>query len=74
MPKAGNINVEVQAKITVSDETAERCLRLLEIWQEDNPDKNIVVDCDAMNDGSNRVRMSIEPFYCTPVDEDDHPG
>lgn len=68
------LSVNVSAKLSVSDETAERCLRLLEMWQEDNPDKNIIVDCDAMNDGSNRVRMSIVPFYRTPVDEDVHPG
>ena len=68
------LSVDVSAKLTVSDETAERCLRLLEMWQEDNPDKNIVVDCDAMRDGSNRVRMSIKPFGWTLVDEDVHPG
>ena len=34
--------VNVAARITVSDEMAERCLRILEMWQDDNPDKMIV--------------------------------
>ncbi len=33
--------IEVETKLTVSDESAERCLRILEMWQEDNPDKFI---------------------------------
>lgn len=74
MPKVDELTVNVQAKVAVSDETAERCLRLLEIWQEDNPTKNIVVDCDAKGDGSNRVRMSIKPMSWSPLDEDEHPG
>lgn len=36
-----DLNIEVNARITVSDAMAERCLRLLEMWQEDNPDKYI---------------------------------
>lgn len=36
-----DLSIEVNARITVSDAMAERCLRLLEMWQEDNPDKYI---------------------------------
>ena len=68
------LSFDVSARLTVSDETAERCLRLLEMWQEDNPDKIVVVDCDAMSDGSNRVRMSIKPLGRTLFDENEHPG
>lgn len=35
------LTVEVETKLTVSDESAERCLKILEMWQEDNPDKFI---------------------------------
>lgn len=35
------LTIEVETKLTVSDESAERCLRILEMWQEDNPDKFI---------------------------------
>lgn len=37
-----DVRISVTANITVSDEMAERCLRLLEMWQEDTPDKHIV--------------------------------
>lgn len=36
-----DLSIEVNARITVSDAMAERCLRLLEMWQEDNLDKYI---------------------------------
>lgn len=35
------LTIEVDTRITVSDESAERCLKILEMWQEDNPDKFI---------------------------------
>lgn len=35
------LTIEVETKLTVSDESAERCLKILEMWQEDNPDKFI---------------------------------
>ena len=38
------LEITVNANVTVSDEMAERCLRLIEIWMDDNPDKHIVVD------------------------------
>ena len=41
MTQVGKITVNVDTRITVSDESAERCLRILEMWQEDNPDKYI---------------------------------
>lgn len=37
-----DVRISVTANITVSDEMAERCLRLLEIWQDDNADKKII--------------------------------
>ena len=38
---ADRLTVDVTARLTVPDETIDRCLRLLEMWQEDNPDKYI---------------------------------
>lgn len=37
-----DFSIDVSARITVSDEMAVRCLRILEMWQDDNPDKMIV--------------------------------
>jgi len=42
MAKATEITVDVKVKIP--DETICRCLRVLEMWMDDNPDKNIVVE------------------------------
>lgn len=39
--KKGEIKVEIKTCLTVSDEMAARCLALLEMWQEDNPEKYI---------------------------------
>ena len=39
--KVNGLSIEVQAKLTITDETAERCLRMIEMWQRDNPDKII---------------------------------
>ena len=36
-----NISVKIDCKLDVPDQTIECCLKLLEIWQENNPDKYI---------------------------------
>ena len=51
----GGLSVTVSANITVSDSTAERCLRLLEMWQEDNPDSRIL--CENREDGTIAMRI-----------------
>lgn len=38
---AERLTIDVNARISVPDGTIDRCLRLLEMWQEDNPDKYI---------------------------------
>lgn len=42
--KAQELTVEVRTTLTVSNEMAERCLRLLEMWQDDHPDAKILAD------------------------------
>ena len=44
MAKRDELTGEVTAKLTVSDETANRCMTLREMWMDDNPDKTIVCD------------------------------
>lgn len=41
MGKLSKFTITMNAALTVSDEMAERCLRLLEMWQSDNPHKRI---------------------------------
>lgn len=59
MAKRDELTVEVSAKLTVSDETANRCMSLLEMWLDDNPDKTIVCDIVPCNDVM-RHRFRIE--------------
>lgn len=59
MAKFDELTVEVAAKLTVSDETAKRCMALLEMWMDDNPDKKIVCDLVPCKDMKRR-RLRIE--------------
>ena len=53
MAKKTDLTIDVDARLSVSDETAERCLRLLEMWQDDNPGKRILQE--RRRDGSTRL-------------------
>lgn len=48
---AKELTIDVNARLTVSDEMASRCLRLLEMWQNDNPDKMIIRDTVRTTEG-----------------------
>jgi len=50
-----DVRICVTANITVTDEMAERCLRLLEIWQDDNADKKIIGE--RLSDGRTVFRI-----------------
>ena len=41
MAKGTELLVEIKAALIIPYETIESCLKLLEIWQENNPDKYI---------------------------------
>lgn len=56
MAKKTDLTIDVDARLSVSDETAERCLRLLEMWQDDNPGKRILQE--RQRDGSTRLWIS----------------
>ena len=42
--RLNELSVTVKANMTIPDETAKRCMALLEMWMDDNPNKNIVCD------------------------------
>lgn len=48
--KAAELTIDINAKLIVSDETAERCLRILEMWQADNPAK--FIDAEEIPNGT----------------------
>ena len=52
-------SITINCPVTVDTKTAERCLKLLEIWQDDNPDKYIKRTMDK--DGV--IRFSIDRLY-----------
>lgn len=55
MAKTNELTVDVTAKLTVSDETAKRCMALLEMWMDDNPDRSIVCDRVTYDDGTRHL-------------------
>lgn len=57
MAKTTEITVEVG--VTVPDATVMRCLKILEMWMDDNPDRNIVCDLIPCRDGIRR-RLRVE--------------
>ena len=75
MAKIDKATIEVTANLTIPDATAERCLKILEMWLEDNEDADIV--CDRIGGKckmriQRRVRSCFEcPDY---VDIDNEPA
>lgn len=65
MAKLKDLTIDVTASLTVSDDMAERCLRLLEMWQADNPEKKI--EGEWLTD--NKVEFRIVPFREPPKEE-----
>ena len=58
MATAGSI--EIGIKVTIPDDTVNRCLRILEMWMDDHPDKDIVCDRVEQDDGTFKHELSIE--------------
>ncbi len=59
MASADSITVTINCSVAVDTKTAEGCLKLLEIWQDANPDKYIKRTMDK--DGV--IRFSIDRLY-----------
>lgn len=58
MARFGKITVQVGLEIT--QETAERCLRILEMWMTDNPCMSIQCDEIATADGIQRRLLFVK--------------
>ena len=57
--KADTIMCEVVVKMIISDETADMCLRLLEMWQNDHPDQWIMASKN--DDGTVKLYREKRP-------------
>ena len=49
MAKADSITIDVN--IAISDETVCRCLRILEMWQDDHPHDQIIMEQEQTTSG-----------------------
>lgn len=54
-----SVKVNVNCKVTISEETVERCLMLLEMYLNDNPGKVIRQNKTATDDGWS-VSLTVE--------------
>jgi hypothetical protein len=66
MAKATEITVDV--RVNIPDETICRCLRILEMWMDDNPDKRVVIDTLLGDDGYHH-KIRVEPNRVMSKDE-----
>ena len=55
------LNLEVDLHLFISDDTAAQCLRILEMWQESNPDKTIIGERDGT-----KIRYHIKQYESVP--------
>ena len=51
MMKAEKLEIPIYAELTVTDETADRCLRILEMWMDDHPHETIICDLVLTQEG-----------------------
>ena len=59
MGKSDTINIEIKAGVHIDTKTAERCLKLLEIWQDDHPNMYIKRTMDK----NGVIRFSVDRLY-----------
>ena len=52
-------DITVKISVSVPDEMAKRCMSILEMWMDDNPDKNVVCDLVPCKDAV-KHRLRIE--------------
>ena len=57
------ITVEVNAEMRISDETVNRCLKLIQWWLNDNPDKRIVGGIRRPNGEMEDFRIETRKEY-----------
>ena len=46
MAKSNELNVDVNVRLSVSDDMAERCIQLLAMYLDDNPEKTLLMECN----------------------------
>lgn len=64
--KPNDLKIDINVNLSVSEEMAERCCRILEFYLDDNPDKRIM--CDTQED--NTMWVHIEDKCCGKCEGD----
>ena len=64
--KAEKLEIPIYAELKVTDETADRCLRILEMWMDDHPHETIICDLVPTQEG-HRHRFRREEIH-TPAE------
>ena len=67
--KINEINVEVNAEMRISDETVNRCLKLIQWCRNDNPDKRIVGGMRNADGKVDELRMDTRKEYTISKEE-----
>lgn len=49
------LSIDVFTNLTITDETAEKCCRLLEMWMDEDPYRKVV--CEARDESHWRLRL-----------------
>ena len=61
--KIDEMTVEISANMRVNDEAVNRCLKLIEWWLNDNPDKRIVGGVRQPNGKIEELRIETRKEY-----------
>lgn len=54
-----DFSVDVDVNLSVSDKTMDRCLHILEMWLEDNPQYDIVGERHPLLSGGERIILKV---------------
>ena len=54
-----DFSVDVDVNLSVTDKTVDRCLRILEMWLEDNPQYEIVGEWLPLVSGGKRIILKV---------------
>ena len=66
--KIDELHVQVNADMSVSEDTVKRCLKLIEWWLSDNPDKRIVGGYRGPDDKIEELRIESRATETTTME------
>lgn len=59
MANMGDLKVEVEVGLTIPDSTVKKCLSILEMWLNDNPNKQLQMECRMLDTGKEERTLSV---------------